>query len=751
MPFNKSTSTVLLSSTGELLGARIAEDGQWRFSASDSVPYRIEKCLLEFEDRNFYDHFGVSLKGIGRAIQQNIRNGRIVSGGSTITMQVARMMRERSDRTFKSKFIEMSMALRMELKYSKSEILMYYVSNAPFGNNVVGLEAASWRYYLRSPEKLSWAESATLAVLPNAPSLLYPGKNHDRLLAKRNRLLKRLKETNVIDSTTYALALMEQLPVRPLPLPSIASHLLDKLIKDGKKGQTIISTIDFDLQKKIESLTQTYMRILEDKKIFNASVLISSVKNGDVLAYLGNVQSSEPGQHATKVDCIQAKRSTGSVLKPILFAKSLEEGLITPQSILYDVPTYFGGFSPKNFNYRYDGIVPANDALCKSLNVPFVRLLEDYGYEKFHFELRNMGLHSLDKPASYYGLAMILGGAEAKSWELNEIYSRMGRELLNKKTFGIHYDKRDTQIFSAQHFNRACLYSTFNIMTELGRPDEEGNWRLFDNKKKVAWKTGTSFGFRDAWAIGVTADFVVSIWVGNADGEGRPGLTGIKAAAPLLFDVFRILPDKSPWFKEPISDMRVVDVCRESGYRAGPNCPNKFSAHLPYTCLEKVSCVFHKTIFLDASKKYRVDCDCESPFKMQQQSWFILAPGIEKYYKQSHPDYISLPPFKNNCGLQNKDKPLTILYPRQGSRIAIPIEIDGGKGSALFELAHRTNGIRIYWHLDNEFIGETKDIHQMKFNPNIGKHKLLCMDENGNSQLVEFEVLGSQKKESEEY
>lgn len=740
-PFKASYSTVLLDSKGQLLGARIADDGQWRFSASDSIPYKFKTCLLEFEDRNFYKHPGISAKGIGRALKQNFSNGRVVSGGSTITMQVARLMRAEKNRGYISKFIEMNMALRMELSYSKDEILNLYVSNAPFGNNVVGLEAASWRYFSRPSYKLSWAESATLAVLPNAPGLIYPGKNPCSLRAKRDRLLKRLLLRNLIDSTTYFLSRLEPIPDKPLPLPRIAPHLLDRLAKEGKKGQTVNSTVRLEWQSKFAQMIKNHMVLMSDNQVHNCALLVTEVKTGKVVCYIGNKYAGSSEDHSESVDCIMAPRSTGSILKPVLFAKSLEQGLITPRSLMLDVPTYFNGFSPKNFNYRYDGLVPANEALSRSLNIPFVRLLSEYGYEKFHHELKSLGLSTLQKPAAHYGLSMILGGAEAKLWDLNNLYARMGAELSGKRVSKVHYDPFDTAFYESPAFDKASIYATFEAMTELSRPDEDGNWMMFDQKKRIAWKTGTSFGFRDAWAIGITPDYVVSVWIGNADGEGRPGLTGIRAAAPLMFEVFRALPEKSPWFVEPIGGMRQVKICVNSGFRAGPNCAESVSSLIPAGCLELVSCPYHKTIFVDKIGKHRVDCECESPYELVGKSWFILAPGIEKYYRVSHPEYSPLPPYRKGCGLTNNESVLHILYPRQGTKIQIPVDIDGKLGSTLFEVAHRIVSTKVYWHIDSEYIGETRDIHQLKFAPGKGQHTLLVMDEEGHSQSVQFEVL----------
>lgn len=745
--FNDSTSTVLLDSKGNLLGAKIAADGQWRFSPGKSIPKKFETCLIEFEDRNFYRHCGISVKGIGRAIVQNFKNKRVVSGGSTLTMQLARIMRKNPPRTVTEKVFEMILATRMEIRFSKSEIMSYYASHAPFGNNVVGLEAAAWRYFGRSPDKLSWAESATLAVLPNAPGLIYPGKNHQRLLDKRNRLLKRLHETGKIDKTSYQLALSEPLPDKPLPLPQEAPHLLTRFIKEGLKGKTICSSIDLELQQKASVILQNHSSVLQENRIYNGSILITSVKSGKVLAYVGNTKSANSEQ-SCDVDCIVGPRSTGSILKPFLYEKSLEDGIIAPNSLVPDIPTQFGTFSPKNFVAQYDGAVPANKALARSLNIPMVRLLNDYGLEKFHRELKNMGLSTLNKPAMHYGLSLILGGAEAKLWDLNNAYTYMAQQLRFGKinTVSLLTDERKAQkkkkTIKSFNADAACIYSTFEAMVDVNRPDEDGNWRAFASAQKIAWKTGTSFGFRDGWAIGVTPDYVVSVWIGNADGEGRPGLTGIKAAAPVLFDVFSQLPKSKQWFSVPTKYMQKTTICRESGYRATDICEKADTVLIPKTCQVVAACPYHQIVHLNKSKTYRVDSDCENVYNMSHSPWFVLPPVIEKYYKFNHPSYKELPPYKPECLQKITDKNMALLYPKANSKIYVPVEIDGKTGKTVFEATHRNVNTTVYWHLDDVFIGETKEIHQMALAPSAGKHKLMLIDENGISITVKFDAVG---------
>lgn len=746
--FNDPTSTVILDKNQALLGAKIADDGQWRFAESDSVPQKFETCLLEFEDRNFRSHIGISIKGIGRAVIQNFKNQKVVSGGSTLTMQVARMMRKNPPRTYSEKLLEMVLATRIELAYSKDEILKIYASHAPFGNNVVGLEAASWRYFGRSSDKLSWAENATLAVLPNAPGLIYPGKNHISLVNKRNRLLKRLYNNGTINKTTFFLSISEPLPGKPLPLPRIAPHLLTQCMKEGQKGKTITTTIDSRLQQHISLLLENHSNLLKENMIFNGAVMITSVKSGQVLAYVGNT-SDENNENGNDVNCIIAPRSTGSILKPILYAKSMEDGVLTPNMLVQDIPSQFGGFSPKNFSGGYEGALPVSQALSRSLNIPMVHLLNEYGLTKFHHELQAMGITTLNHSARHYGLSLILGGAEASLYDLSKVYTQMAQELSLGKALPFYISKEDSvqPNFQKTHTNRACIYATFEAMTEVNRPDEDNNWRVFNSEQKIAWKTGTSFGFRDGWAIGITPDYVVSVWVGNADGEGRPGLTGVRAAAPLLFSVFKCLPKSGKWFQQPFREMTYTEICHESGHRATRLCQHKEYKWIPKTCLSSLACPYHQIIHLNAAGTNRVTSECESVENMKHVSWFVLPSIVEKFYKTTHPNYAPLPDYQTECLATFSDRSMGIIYPKPGAKIYIPIELNGETGKTIFEATHRNSRKKIYWHLDNEYIGETKEIHQFGLQPSPGKHELMLVDENGVTIQVKFEVVGKQREE----
>jgi penicillin-binding protein 1C len=728
----------------ELLGARIASDGQWRFPEIEEVPEKFETCLLQFEDRRFYYHLGVDPIAIARAVTQNFRDQQIVSGGSTLSMQVIRMSRQ-GPRTYKEKLIEAFLAFRMECQYSKKKILKLYSSYAPFGGNIVGLEAAAWRYFGRSAEELSWAEAATLAVLPNAPAWIHTGRNTDRLLNKRNALLRKLAQAGKITQEELALASLEPLPEHPHPLPELAPHLLSRFQKNHKQGSTLLhATLDKNLQILSAEVMYRHQNRLKAQGIDNAAALILDVETGAAKAYFGNYYQNISEDAGKYVDMIPALRSPGSTLKPLLYAAMLHEGALLPQSLLADIPTQIGNYAPQNFDLGYDGAVPASHALSRSLNIPAVRMLQQFKYPKFYNYLKQLGITTLNKPADHYGLAMILGGVEVSMWQLAGVYASMAR-LLNHSTLGQnHYDRADIR---APHFDintklpesqiqdhglldHASLYFTFQAMNEVARPGEEGLWEQFDSARKIAWKTGTSFGFRDGWAIGVTPKHVVCVWVGNADGEGKAGLTGIQTAAPILFDLFRLLPDQESWFEAPTSEMVQTQVCKQSGYLAGPDCTHPETQYIPMAGHRSAPCPYHHRIHTNKEGTFQVSANCADPAEITSKSWFILPPAMAYYYRLKHADYQDLPPYAEGCIPQNQ-KHLAFIYPRNHAKIYIPLEIDGEKGAFIARAAHQQVGAKIFWHLDDQYQGVTTNVHQMAFQLSPGSYQITLMDEWG--------------------
>lgn len=746
--FTTPTATVVESREGVLLGARIADDGQWRFPIIDSVPKKFETCLLAFEDAYFYQHPGFNPISMLKALRANISAGKTVRGGSTLTQQVIRLSRNKG-RSYKEKLIELILATRLEWRYSKAEILKLYTSHAPFGGNVVGLDVAAWRYFGLQPHQLSWAESATLAVLPNAPSLIYPGKNQKTLLDKRNRLLNKLFTENYIDRITYELALLETLPSKPYPLPKIASHLVQHVAK-SEKGKRTKSTIDETLQRNVNTIVQKHHGILEQNQVHNAAVLVLDVKTREVLSYVGNTQTT--AIHQKDVDMVQANRSTGSTIKPILYAAMLDAGELLPDMLVADVPTQIAGYTPENFNEDYSGAVEAKKALARSLNIPAVRLLQSYGLQKFRDQLNVFELGGLNKSADHYGLTLILGGAESNLWDLCKTYANLASTLNHFNGSSSEYFdqelaepvlKTDQIVDFGQKsrektvFDAASIYLTFEAMKEVNRPQGDESWQFFDSSKQIAWKTGTSFGNKDAWAIGITTDHVVGIWVGNADGEGRPNVSGVSSAAPLLFDVFDILPTNE-WFQKPFDEFTEIEVCSESGFLASTICPVK-KISIPDKENYVQACSYHQMIYLDSQDRYRVNSSCTELSAAKAEAWFSLPPLMEFYYKRTHPLYTSLPPFRKDC-LPTNTTPMEFIYPKNGGRITLTKNFEGSKNELVLKLAHTEPETEVYWYLNDTYLQQTKNFHEIGILPSAGKHKITAVDQLGNEVYVTITI-----------
>ncbi|UTW63510.1 penicillin-binding protein 1C [bacterium SCSIO 12741] len=736
--FDVPYSTVVLDSQGGLLGAHTARDGQWRFPLSDSVPDRFASSLLHFEDEYFYWHPGVNPVSLSRALWSNIKSGRVKSGGSTLTMQVIRLSRENPPRTYPEKIWEMVLAMRLEWSYSKDEILQLYAAHAPFGGNVVGLEAASWRYYGKPAEKLTWAESATLAVLPNAPSMIYPGKNREPLARKRNRLLEKLLHNEVIDSNEFSLALLEPIPERPQPLPRRAAHLVDRL-QAIHEGQTLRSTLDPYLQDQTNEVLNQVAEENAYNHIYNLSALVIEVSTGEVKAYVGNSKDLQY-RHDNWVDMVGARRSTGSLLKPFLFAAMLEDGKMTPYSLVDDIPVNFRGYSPKNFNRQFEGVVPADHALNRSLNVPAVNELQRYGVERFYQYLSSWGMRTLDFPSDHYGLSLILGGSEGTLENLSEMYLNLARAVQEQSP-------EKLKILPSSAAENTNLKPTlepslawFTTQALVGVRDQNAS-----RKPTLAWKTGTSFGNRDAWAIGYNPQYVIGVWLGNADGEGRPGLTGASKAVPLMMKIANFIPEAS-WFEMPYSGWEERELCLHSGLPKSENCRSAESLPVPRNMKEVLPCHYCHRYLTDTLGERRYNRQClPSGMPYAWHSYFQLSPVREWYYSQFHGDYERVPALARVCTTERPSNPMGLIFPdKHNLKIYIPVEVDGKLGKVVFQAVHRNPESTIFWHLGDRYLGETQGIHQLSLQPEPGKYDLVLLDAEGHEIRRTVEILGKE-------
>lgn len=756
--FPECYSTLLYSREGRLLGARIAPDEQWRFPAPDSLPDKFVACITTYEDKRFFLHSGVDPLAIARAVRQNAAARSVVSGGSTLTMQVARIARGNRDRNLYEKVVEAMWALFLETRYTKQEILTFYAAHAPFGGNVVGLEAASWRYFGRNASELSWAECATLAVLPNSPALIHPGRNRESLRNKRDALLARLRNEGRIELTDYELACMEPLPEAPVPLPDLAPHLLERLAA-GRRGERIETSVNYAMQKQVQDIVDRYARKYSaSNNVNNCAAVVADVETGEVVAYAGNASFEAAERHGNNVDVVTAERSTGSILKPFLYAGMLNDGMILPGTLLADTPLNIAGFMPQNFNRTFQGVVPARRAIERSLNVPLVRMLSKYNTGRFMSLLKSLGMTTLRFGEDHYGASIILGGAEGTLWDITGMYASMSRTLNHFDRYGGRYDPRDIRPLTCFPFtdhepvksvsdsrltdrpllSAASIWFTYEAMSALNRPEEEADWQQFESMKRIAWKTGTSYGGRDAWSVGTTPGYVVGVWVGNASGEGRPGTTGVGNAAPVLFDIFSFLPGHG-WFPMPLDEMESVAVCPRSGYKASRFCEDADTVYIPVSGTRTEVCPYHRLVHLSRDGRWRVNSSCEDPARIVSRSWFVLPPAQEYYYRRHNPDYTAMPPFKAGCG-SSQGGQIDVIYPEHGSVLFLPRGFSGERERFVFRAAHARRDAVIYWHLDDMYLDATTGKHEIALDIEKGEHYLTLVDTDGNRKVISFEV-----------
>lgn len=733
-------STALYASGGELLGASVASDGQWRLEPRNAPPARYVSALIAFEDKRFLGHAGFDTLAIARAAVSNVRAGRVLSGASTITMQAARLSRPPAPRTIVSKLRELWLAVRLELGHSKRGIAALYSSLAPYGGNVVGLEAASFRWFGGAPERLTWAEAATLAVLPNSPGLVYPGRSREELGRKRDALLEELLGDAAAGELEAAVA--EALPKAPKPMPD----LVPWLVAAAGPGR-VDTTLDKDVQSRVARIAARHAARLSANGIGNLAVVVLRTSDSTVEAYVGNAPGADPAR-APWVDCAAAPRSSGSVLKPFLYASMLDSGELSPSRLVPDIPTRVGSYSPENNLKTYAGAVRADAALARSLNVPFVRLLRSYGVERFAATLERMGFTTLTRAHADYGLTLILGGAEITLVDAASAYAAMARIAMGDETpmlgpaswraSGRRSAAKPGRGAADPPFSAGAAWLTIEALVDVARPGEDAPWQEYASSRRIAWKTGTSFGSRDAWAIGATPDRIVAVWAGNADGSGRPEIKGTDTAAPLLFDVFGALAP-SAWFARPGASLRFETVCADSGYPAGPDCARTERIEVPAGASAERPCPYCSTIHVSDDGRYRVTAESSASLGMRSERRFSLPPAIEWYYSRSTPGYRPLPPWAPGLSAPGTLE-LEIMAPENGSSMLVPIELDGSPGKTVFRAAHRDRAATLYWHLDGDYLGQTTLDHRMEARPAPGRHELVIVDQRGNQASCVFNV-----------
>lgn len=734
--FTKNYSLVVEDRDGAILYVSAASDGQFRFPPlADKLPSKYVTAIMVKEDKRFFRHCGIDFPAVARAAWNNITGSGRKSGASTITMQVARMSCG-GKRTYFNKLREMALALKLELHFSKERILRLYAANVPMGGNVVGVETASWRFLGHPLSQITWAEAALISVLPNNPSGMNLQRNRDALKKRRDFLLRRLLLHGAVDSLTFFSAIDEPVPNVKIFKTLCAPHAAFSL-PQGQPGSRLRLTIRKNMQERTEELLSRHHRSLALQGIPNIAALVVETATGSVAAYVGSQDYNDTAALG-RVDGVRSRRSPGSLLKPFLFVKMLDKGEVLADAKIHDIPTYYGSFAPANFKQQFSGLVSVRNALIQSLNVPAVRCLNMYGLDDFYWFLKHAGLGGLFRSAEGYGLPLILGGCEASLWELTQLYTDLGNMGV-RKTLTLTSDAprkpAEERLYSA-----GASWQILRILSQLSRPESEYYWRFFNNQVLVAWKTGTSYGQKDAWAIGTNAQWTIGVWSGDFTGRGNASLLGGASSGPLLFMLFNEFTDRNRpmWFEEPSADLAEVRLCASSGYRAIDCCPETYIGSHP-RCSETVAtCPFHRKFLVSRRTGRGV---CSRCWNFSDTAWVtaeIYTPALSGFFFSHGKKCDAVPRHNPCCPAVRQEAAVEILYPPPGVRVFVPRDAAGEYEKVVLRAAYVSKDARLLWYLDDRLIGQTKGTHEQAVDLKTGYHELFVQDEEGNSGQVRF-------------
>jgi penicillin-binding protein 1C len=734
---NPPPSPVIFDRNGKPLRFFLAPDDQWRFHVSlQEISPRLIEAVIAYEDRWFYFHPGVNPFSIGRALFQNLKTGEIVSGGSTLTMQVARMI-ERRPRTYRAKLIEMIRALELEFRYSKEEILNFYFNLAPYGGNIQGVSAASWLYFGKDSSRLGPAEVALLVAIPQSPETRRPDLKPKQAKKARDRVLARLLACGKINPQEYRRALQTPVPESRIQLPMIAPHLSEMLVSRVNAQGQIISTIDRDIQLLCEAKLKEHISGLEKRGIQNGAVVVIENKTRAVRALVGSPGFFDvPSQG--QVNATTAIRSPGSTLKPFLYARALDQGMVSPELLLPDVPKNYKGYEPKNYDDTYRGMVSMRNALAHSLNVPAVNLEARLGYQGIWNVLRQAEFKSIVPDRNHYGLSIILGGCGVSLLELTNLYATLAREGTWKP---YRLMESEPMAEGKNLFSREASYIISDILREVSRPDLDNDLIPATNLPLIAWKTGTSYGRKDAWSIGYDPEWTIGIWAGNATGEGNPELVGSISAAPLLFEIFDTLKagKNQEWFQRP-PKVGFRKVCALSGMIPGPNCTDTKQELFIYNVSPNHVCTFHQKYDIDDDTGYRLCSFCRLGRKYHQESFLLWPQEVANWMKANGIPLDEVPSHLPECPYQSGGHPPEIITPQNRDYFLIRQGTDITLQQIPFKAAVDNRIKNIYWFLDGKLLSKGPSAKTVFYLPATGKHQLTCMDEEGRKTKVIFTV-----------
>ncbi len=726
-------STLVTAADNSLLHAFLSPDDKWRmFVELREISPTLRKAILTKEDKYFYYHFGVNPVAVVRALYNNIVKGRRTSGASTITMQVVRLLYPH-ERTYLHKLSEMGRAIQLELFYSKDEILQLYLNLVPYGSNIEGIKSASYLYFQKSPDRLSLAEVTTLAIIPNRPTSLQLGVKNALIVQERNKWLERFRKENAFSGQVINDALREPLQVSRHEAPKQVPHLAIRLKKQFPDVPTIRTNIRVSVQAKVSQLVENYVNRLRAMNIHNAAVLVINNENMQVESYVGSASFYDKADGG-QVDGIQAIRSPGSALKPVLYATAFDKGIITPKNIINDVPTNFNGFEPENFDKKFNGKVTVEFALANSLNIPAVKVVRDLGKKELIDVLKKANFQTVKKQEKDLGLSIVLGGCGVTLEEMTQLYTVFANKGVWRNA---QFRKVDEKVDGASVLSEESCFLITQILSQIKRPDLPNNFDYTYRLPRIAWKTGTSFGKRDAWSIGYNKKYTIGVWVGNFSGEGVPELSGAEIATPLLFQVFNSIDYNSTneWFQQP-KNVVSRQVCAESGDLPDEYCANKILDYSIKNVSHVRKCNHIRKFFISYDEKISYCTQClPIDGRYKEKAFLNLAPELISFYESKHILYEKIPPHNPACTRVFRtasNNPL-ITNPNDGSEYYI-----SSNDPQQLQLACQAanDAKEVYWYVNDKLLKKSGANQPVFFTPAVGKLKISCTDDKGRSSSI---------------
>ncbi len=738
-------SSMVTYADGKPAHVFLADDDRWRLEVRhDEVDPAYIEALIELEDRRYFDHPGVDPIAVVRAALSNIASGRVVSGASTITMQVVRMAEPRP-RTLRSKVVEVFRALQLEQHYSKEEILDLYLQLLPFGHNYEGLETASWVYFGHDASSLSPAQIATLLAVPQAPTARMPSQqNATRLARARNEIAEYLLAKEALPrgmrsdrlSDEEAMKAIEQTPVPTYlrRMPREIPHLAMQLNHRYPTANTLHTTVDRPQQRIVEKMAARHRHNVERLGGDHLSVVVVNHQTGELKAVLGNFDHSSSAQ-GQQIAAYDVRRSTGSLLKPFLLAHAIDEGVAAPSQRVVDVPVDFGGYRPQNYDGTYDGLVRLDDALERSLNIPFVNLLNQIGVDDFLMTLHRLGAPYPDGPPENHGLSYAVGGIDATVMDVATMYSALARR---GDARAIHYlnggrnEAGTTPMPGA--FTPEAAYLVRQILQRRDRPDFPGRSFLRGQPSPHAWKTGTSMGFRDAWTAGFGPEHVVVVWAGNLDYRPGRNLVGELAAAPLFFDIIEAIePVERGHYEPPPAGLESVEVCSFSGHLPTGACAHTETVSMPIKSIATEPCPYHVHIDVDEDSGEAVTPACRGDRVVETRAFVELPSSVRRFFDVAGDAGSTPPEYARECRSRRSGSGPRVVSPPGDTTITLMGGVPKSAQKVPLEAVSSGHG-RLNWFVDGRFVGRVDSGQRLWWEPRVGEHEFVVTDGHGRSQ-----------------